>query len=614
MIYKVSAALTLLLIAPAFLAAQYTGGPQPLPEGTAIARITPRSTLERSTDGGWSWEPVPGLPGRAIPADRVGEPLPVTAVASQHPGANRPDARTAYALSPSLKQSGFTVAFPGQPTLVAVGARLFESRSGLAGWEEIDLTEIINQSTYVTSIVIHPDDAEHWLIGTSYDGIYESRDGGRSWVSLTGDRNLWPKYQGAGFFEEVSEMWFTIDRTVLAEIGMGGGFLEIELDPLKVTRIDLATDAERLRDVIGARLWHPEHETALWQVEQAELSAEAAARLEQSADKTGIYISAVNASLDKLDGYLDLVERMGYNSIVVDFKDDEGRITYESQLPMPNDVGAVVPMVEAEELIRRAHERGVYVIARFVVFKDPMLWRYRNHRYAYWDGRFNRPWAVWRTYVNPETEESRTVMVEQWADAYSSEVWEYNIALAREIESLGVDEIQFDYIRFPSDGNTVDIESRYAVEGADRVQALESFLSAAREALSVPISIDIFGFNGWARMSYLGQDITRLTRYVDVISPMFYPSHFARAFLPQFSYLGRAEVIYDRGTYLARMLAGPNTHIRPYIQAFLIGSELEFERPTFERYLEVQVEGSLNAGASGYTLWNASGRYYMLPQ
>jgi hypothetical protein len=486
--------------------------------------------------------------------------------------------------------------------------------AGFSGWREIDLSEVINQSTYITSIVIHPDNAAHWLIGTSYDGVYETRDGGASWVDLTANRNLWPNYQGAGFYEEISAMWFTIDRTVLAEVGMGGGYLEIELDPLTVTRIDLTSGADRLRDVIGAKVWPPRHEHALWQVEQETLSQEAAERLAASADRSGIYISAVNASLDKLDGYLDLVERMGYNSIVVDFKDDEGRITYESRLPMPNDVGAVVPMVEAQELIRRAHERGVYVIARFVTFKDPMLWRYQNHRYAYWDGRFDRPWAVWRTYVDPETEESRTVMVEQWADAYSSEVWEYNIALALEIESLGVDEIQFDYIRFPSDGNTEDIESRYAVEGADRVQALEGFLAAAREALTVPISIDIFGFNGWARMSYLGQDITRLTRHVDVISPMMYPSHFARPFLPQFTYLDRAEIIYDRGTYLSRRLAGPHTHIRPYIQAFLIGSELEFERPTFERYLEVQVEGSLEGGASGYTLWNASGRYYMLPR
>jgi hypothetical protein len=124
-------------------------------------------------------------------------------------------------------------------------------------------------------------------------------------------------------------------------------------------------------------------------------------------------------------------------------------------------------------------------------------------------------------------------------------------------------------------------------------------------------------------MNYLGQDVTRLADYVDVISPMFYPSHFARAFLPQFSYLDRSYVIYDLGTRRSHALANhglerresgaTGTLIRPYIQAFLIGPELAYEEPVYTRYLRLQVEASEAASASGYTLWNASGRYYMLP-
>jgi hypothetical protein len=127
---------------------------------------------------------------------------------------------------------------------------------------------------------------------------------------------------------------------------------------------------------------------------------------------------------------------------------------------------------------------------------------------------------------------------------------------------------------------------------------------------------------------------------------MFYPSHFARSFLPQFTYMERSRVIYDLGSRRAAILAAtthPGTQIRPYVQAFLIHEELQFERPTYLRYLQLQLEGVAAAEAatdpenwgaghggvvppgasgaggpahtyvSGYTLWNASGRYYMLP-
>ncbi|MFW6248057.1 MAG: putative glycoside hydrolase, partial [bacterium] len=341
-------------------------------------------------------------------------------------------------------------------------------------------------------------------------------------------------------------------------------------------------------------------------------ATDAAARRAAAADRTGIYLTAVNATPEKLPAYFDYIERHGFNSVVVDFKDDHGRLTYASELPTARAAGAVRPVINAAELVEAAHARGISVIARIVVFKDPILYAYDDHRLALWDGRLDRPWGVYRSYTDEETGAARTVQVEHWVDAYSPEVWEYNVNVAREVADLGVDEIQFDYIRFPSDGRAEDIVSRFAVPGANRVQALEGFLASARDAIDLPISIDVFGFNAWSRMSYLGQDITRLGRYVDVISPMFYPSHFVTSFLPQFGYLERARLIYDLGTRRAHELA-PEPLIRPYVQAFLIGRELDFEEPTYRRYLDLQVEASLEAGSSGYTLWNASGRYYMLP-
>jgi hypothetical protein len=542
-------------------------------------------------------------------------------VATRPPGPPDLTERATLALNPSLKQGGVWVVFPGERVFAAIGARLFWSWDGFSQWYEADLSDVVNGSTHITAVAIDPRDRDHWLIGTSFDGLYQTKDAGESWTELTTDRSRWPNYQGAGFFSEFTGLWFTPEGRVLSQVGPGDGYLEIDLDPLEITRLSpiAARGAgvpryERLRNALGVSLYAPVHQTALWKRETRPPGDDEKRRSELAADKTGIYISASNASLDKIDGYLDLVDRMGYNSIVVDFKNDEGLITYPSDVELAQRIGAVVPLIDAAEIIRRAHERDIYVIARMVVFKDPKLYAYDGNRFAYWDARLNRPWGVYRTYTDPETEESRTVLVEKWADAYSEEVWQYNIDLASEVEALGVDEIQFDYIRFPSDGRTQDLRSRFAPEGATRVQALEAFLGTAREQIDVPISIDVFGFNGWARMTYLGQDLTRLHAHVDVISPMLYPSHFARPFLPSLPYLERAEIIYYEGTRRSRLMTEGTTLIRPYIQAFLIGGELQFERPTFERYLEVQVEGSEHAGADGYTLWNASGRYYMLPQ
>ncbi len=618
----VCAALVLAL-APSLPAVEnpHAGGPSLLPQRTVVARIPASGTLERSTDAGTTWAPVNGLPARVLPAYRAGEGLPVTAFAVAPGNPADPAERAAIAASPGVKRAGFHLVTGDAPALAAVGGRLFVSTDRLESWREIDLSGTISPATYVTAVAIDPRDHRHWLIGTSYDGVYRTQDGGRSWVDLTQRRALWPIYLGAGFFEEVAGLWFTASGAVLLEAGFGQGFYELELDPLQVRGLGPLAEGPGSYARLGYALGMtgrdadaaPRGGVSAGRNPISEEERSAASRRAAAANRTGIYLAPHNATNERLDEYFDYLERHGFNSVVVDFKDDYGRLTYASELPKAIAAGAVTPIIDPHELMRRARERGIYVIARVVVFQDRRLFAYDDHRYALWDSVSNRPWGVFRTVTDEETEESRTFQVEFWVDPWSPEVWQYNVDVAREIAGFGVDEIQFDYIRFPSDGDTSRIESRFAVPGADRVQALEGFLAAAREAIDLPIGIDVFGFNAWSRMNYLGQDMQRLADYVDVISPMFYPSHFARSFLPQYRYLDRAWVIYDLGTRRSIEMAGADTLIRPYIQAFLIGAELEFDFPTYRRYLDLQVEASIAAGASGYTLWNASGRYYMLP-
>ncbi len=557
--------------------------------GTPPYRLLLNGVFEGSTDGGTTWQPVEGLPTRVLPTHLAGTPLPVTAFAVD----------------------------PADPSrlLVAVGARLFLGAAGEATWTEIDLGGAINRSTYLTAAAFDPAAPDRWLLGTSYDGLYLTKDGGGSWTDITADWTIEPLYLGAGFYEEIAGLEIDPDGTVIVEVGMGGGFVTL----------DLATrSARRLRPLVdGVRAYRAPGGMSAPELTNGDggrdriAGQDAVARRALAADRTGIYLAAPNASTDRLPEYLDYLERHGFNSIVVDIKDDYGRVTYRTTLDLPQIIGAVEPFVDLPTLIRMAHEREVYVIARIVVFKDRRLYRYDANRFALWDSERDRPWGVFRTVTDEETEEERVVQVEHWVDPYSPEVWEYNVSIAEEAVSIGVDEIQFDYVRFPSDGNTGTIVSRFAPDGADRVAALEAFLATARKRLDVPIGIDVFGFNAWSRMSYLGQDIARLGNYVDVISPMFYPSHFSLSFLPDLSYLDRSRVIYDDGTRRARDIAarsdGGAVLIRPYVQAFLIGPELEYEAPDYLRYLQLQLEGAANADADGYTLWNASGRYYMLP-
>jgi hypothetical protein len=542
-----------------------------------LYRVAENGVLQRSENGGGTWLGVRGLPSRVLPDERAGESLPVTAFATD------PDDR--------------------RRIIAAVGSRLFHSDSAGAGWTEVDLGETLNASTYLTAIALSPVDGGRWAVGTSYDGIYLTWDGGQTCTRGEPGGRDGPFYRGAGFYEEIADLEFEPDGQLLIRAAFGAGFAVMDPDSGSSFRLRPVADGPAsYRSPAAVRL--PPGAGS------GDADDGAAQRRASATGKTGIYVSAANASTDRLPGYFDLIRRNGFNSIVVDFKDDFGRITYDTELETPRRVGSVEAIVDVPSLVRAAREKDIYVIARIVLFKDPVLYRFEGGRLALWDVVQDRPWGVYRTITDEQTGDSRVVQVEHWVDPYSREVRDYNLDIAEEAVALGVDEIQFDYVRFPSDGDTSTLASRFAPDGADSVQALENFLSEARARLSVPIGIDVFGFNAWSRMSYLGQDIDRLARYVDVISPMFYPSHFARSFLPRLTYLDRSREIYDSGSSRAREISG--ALIRPYVQAFLIGPELEYEQPEYFRYLDLQLEGLRSAGADGFTLWNASGRYYML--
>ncbi len=509
---------------------------------------------------------------------------------------------------------------------------LFITKDGGWNWEIIQTGGPVKSSNYFTSVSLDSGNIDRIILGTSFNGIFETFNSGNSWEKSPLD--LSPLYKGAGFYEEISGLSLDPSNSNRLFIATGfsssvftANYLDNKLANFKETKIlpSLTIKGFDIKKTgIGVYTknyyYYKDNNNNFWNTdiplitkEKSIVIPEDNGRLVNSMDKTGLYVNSFHGSGDRLDAHIAFMKKHGLNSMVIDMKDDEGKITYNTSLELPGDLGAVRNRLNLELLLEKAHENGIYVIGRIVVFKDPMLYNYSNNAYSIWDFKKDAPWGYLIKQTDSETGEEIFIQREFWVDPYSEFVWRYNIAIAEELQSLGIDEIQFDYIRFPSDGNLSTAKYRSKRPGMTKIDALESFIRVAREKIFIPISTDLYGFNSWYRMgNWIGQNIEMLADYVDVISPMFYPSHFPGSFMDNMEYLERAKYIYNEGTRRARIITENRSLIRPYVQAFLIGKELEMEYEEYTSYLDLQIEGINEAGGSGYTMWNNSNRYYMV--
>ncbi|MEL3907232.1 MAG: putative glycoside hydrolase [Treponema sp.] len=342
----------------------------------------------------------------------------------------------------------------------------------------------------------------------------------------------------------------------------------------------------------------------LWLLNEAE-KTQHTEYLRRSAGRKGVYMPAHQArTAAGLQKYFDLLERNKLDTLVIDMKDDYGFIRYDSQDEQVQAVGAVRPFVRLEAFTAEARKRNLYLVARIVVFKDKQLYRYQNGRYAVKD-RSGRPWQGYKT-----GRDGRIPIEEHWVDPYNEGVWEYNAAVAQELVQRGFDEIQFDYIRFPTDGENL-YEARYPAQeqGMDKESALMSFLAYARAKIKAPLSIDIYGANGWYRTgARTGQEVELLADYVDVICPMFYPSHFRQSFLAYKPAQERPYRIYYWGSYRNKMIARNRVIVRPWTQAFYI--PVSYDKKFYDAdYVQRQIIGIKDSIDEGYVYWNNSGRY-----
>lgn len=229
----------------------------------------------------------------------------------------------------------------------------------------------------------------------------------------------------------------------------------------------------------------------------------------------GIHLSSWGAGSKKLRG--ELIARINnsvINAVVVAIKEVDGKV-YIPGVETAHKYGAYAPAIaQPEEMLKDFKGAGLYTVARIVVFKDKVLPLARK------DLAVRTPdGAVWRATRGAT-----------WLDPYNKEVWVYTLDVAERAAKLGFDEVQFDYIRYPTEGRTA--LCRYAKQhtAKNAIANLKDFLVYARGRLkpyNVKISVDVFGLTTTAKDDMgIGQDIKTMAQEVDYVYPMMYPSHY----------------------------------------------------------------------------------------
>ncbi|WP_309120161.1 putative glycoside hydrolase [Paenibacillus sp.] len=315
----------------------------------------------------------------------------------------------------------------------------------------------------------------------------------------------------------------------------------------------------------------------------------------------GVYATAHSAGGSRLETLLRLLDDTELNSLVIDVKDDYGYITYPTQDPALLEIGTAKNIIrDPSALLSRLAEHEAYPIARIVVFKDSVLAEKRPDL----------------SYVTPEGAVWKNGRGESFVNPYRKEVWEYNVQVAKEAAKLGFKEIQFDYVRFPEGfENKADVLA-YHKDERKRIEVVADFVKYAREQLTplgVRVSVDIFGYAASVPAAEgIGQDFELISKYVDVISPMVYPSHYSTGWFGSNVPDAAPYVTIDgamKDTFKKLEPLGPfQPIVRPWIQDFT-ASWVKGYIKYGKKEVEDQIRALKDNGIEEFMLWNAVNRY-----
>lgn len=317
----------------------------------------------------------------------------------------------------------------------------------------------------------------------------------------------------------------------------------------------------------------------------------------------GIYVTAYSAGGARMASLLELVDKTALNAMVIDIKDDNGFITYKTDNPELIKLGTPQPFIkDVGKLMSTLKEHDIYPIARIVVFKDTVLAKKQKEL----------------TYLNPDGTVWKNGKGDSFVNPYRKEVWDYNVAVAKEAAKLGFKEIQFDYVRFPEGFEKKADRLKFTKTEQSRVDVVTGFVEYARqqlEPLGVRVSVDIFGYAASVPAAEgIGQDFVKISEAVHVICPMIYPSHYSTGWFKQKD--------PDRAPYATIKGAMDDTHkkldplkdgkpiIRPWIQDFTaswLGKGHYIKYGAAE--VTAQIKALNDSGVEEFLLWNAGNKY-----
>ncbi|MGH9521149.1 MAG: putative glycoside hydrolase [Terriglobales bacterium] len=296
---------------------------------------------------------------------------------------------------------------------------------------------------------------------------------------------------------------------------------------------------------------------------------------------------------------LELIKRWkaaGGNAVVFDVKDSDGSVGIPFDNPFnPNTSRPDIPNLP--KFVRWMHRQNLHVIARIACFRDERLVT-AHPELAVKSRSSSAPWR----------ENGKLV----WTDPSDLRVQDYDIALAMKAIEGGVDEIQFDYVRFPAEGNQPDAKFEFQSSHPDwqRSDVIANFLSRAYAKIHPAgdlLSLDVFGVMAWQRsvdLSHTGQDISKMAKNCDILSPMIYPSHFFG--MDGYAVPGDApeHFIGESMDRFQKVTAESGVVLRPWLQAF------HWRTPSYSpTYIETQVAVAKAHSGDGFLFWNAANDY-----
>ncbi len=305
-----------------------------------------------------------------------------------------------------------------------------------------------------------------------------------------------------------------------------------------------------------------------------------------TSDLKGLYFPAGCLSGRTFETMVHYMQAAGLDLAVLHAKDPLGRLFWKSENPTAQRISAVSSRTPLEAAISSLRQEGIWTAAKLDVFQDSLLVE-RFPEMGVMDSETGQLWADHKGL--------------HWANPHDRRVWEYTVDLCLELIELGVDEIQFDYVRFPSDGNMSTLDYPIVLDDTSPAECIGKFLSYASSRIrptGAILSVDVFGMTAWKSDDFgVGQVLEQISPHVDVICPMLYPSHFPTNFLS----LEKPGQYPHRVMYssLQEMKKRTAAEIRPWIQGFWYTPD----------EIDAQLRAVTETGIGAWTVWHPSGKY-----